>query len=55
MDEAIQHLRELYARIQSETWVVPEMQRAIMSGIRMSIQHLENLPQVPKPLTEPND
>lgn len=41
MMEALRLLRELHDRVAGETWVVRAMQRAVLTGIKMSIQQLE--------------
>lgn len=41
MDEAIRLLKELRTKVENESWAHPPMQRAVLAGIRMSIQKLE--------------
>jgi hypothetical protein len=47
MTEALEILRALLKKVQAEEWVAPAMQRAVTSGIKMSIKALETANETP--------
>jgi hypothetical protein len=42
LEEAITILEELKANTEAEEWVLLQVRRAILTGVRMSVQRLQN-------------